>query len=247
MSARIDYRKLLVILAAIALLAPLAASLGAASLAPSTPPAQVAKPEIEKYETTIASIANSTITVTKGGEAIELLAKGRWFLVTDELVRLVPWSEAASYIEEGYALVVAVTASRANKTVDVLLGLKQGDVALFRPILLRYWAKRHVHTKSYVSVRGQIAHKGSDYFTIEREGRRGLVVVRGEWLRAGGGEVTWEEVADEFRIGDTVRIFCHNVLIMSEDFAETFDIGAFIWGYSGAIIDLTSGVTISKA
>jgi len=43
------------------------------------------------------------------------------------------------------------------------------------------------------------------------------------------------------RLEDIIRFFCHNVLIMKQEFAERFGINAIIWGYSGAIIDLTSG------
>jgi len=49
--------------------------------------------------------------------------------------------------------------------------------------------------------------------------------------------VTWSDVADEFHVGDTIRLFCHNILVMKKEFSEIFGIDVFIWGYSGAIID----------
>lgn len=118
---------------------------------------------------------------------------------------------------------------------------------MFRPILLKVYAAGHKHTKTYMGPRGELVDKGKNYMVLENDGRRVIASTRGKWIKAGGGEVTWSDVADEFHVGDTVRLFCHNILAMRKEFSDVFGIDGFIWGYSGAIIDLTSGTALSRA
>ena len=202
---------------------------------------------VEVFKAAVVSVTNSSITVVREEASEELAARGRWLLLSGDAVKVALWDEAKAYIGEGEALMVAASIDRGNRTISVLLGLKQGDVVLARPALLKRWARRHVRTKSYIGVRGEIVQKGSNYLLIQRNGRKGLVIVGGRWLKAGEGEVEWSDVAEEFRVGDTIRVFCHNVLLMNREFSEVFGIDAVIWGYSGAIVDLTSGVTVSRA
>ena len=194
----------------------------------------------------IDSIDNSTITiVNESGENLSLFAKGRWILISEE-VRVMPWIEAMNYVEGGDALIVMTTIEKGNVTRDILLGIKQGDLILVRPSLLRYCAKGHKHSSIYLSFRGEVADTGENYMILERNGNTVLALANGEWIKAGGETVTWKDVSDEFRPGDEVRLFYHNLLVMNDDFAENFGIKGFIWGYSGAIIDLTSGTTLSR-
>lgn len=207
------------------------------------------KPTVKIVEATVVSINNSTVTATIEGETLDLFARGPWLIVTGELVEKAWWKKAKDYVKEGEALIAMSTVTRENKTFNVLLGLKQDDIILVKPILLRCEAKRHLHTNRYLSVKGEIVDKGNNYLLIERNESKGLVIIgsKSKWIKAGSGEVTWEEVANEFKAGDTIRIFCHHILVMKKEFAEAFGINTFIWGYSGAIINLTSGITISKA
>ena len=202
---------------------------------------------IRVAEVTITSIGNSTIVVVEDGEAVELSAEGLWRMITSDFVNRTVWAKARGHISEGNATVVIASVSKEGETRNLMLGLKQDEVILIKPILLKLWAKRHVHTNRYLSVKGQIAHKGVNYLLIERNDLKALAIVGGEWVKAGAGNVTWEEVANELKVGDTVRLFCHNILVMRQEFVEIFGINAFIWGYSGAIIDLTSGTALSKA
>ena len=195
---------------------------------------------------TVDSLDNSTITVVnESGESIKLFARGRWILISEE-VRAMPWIEAMNYVEGGDALIVMTTLGKGNVTRDILLGIKQGDVILVRPSLLRHCAKGHRHSSTYLSFRGEVADTGENYMMLERNGNAVLAMANGEWVKAGGETVTWKDVSDEFRPGDEVRLFCHNIVVMNDDFAENFGIRGFIWGYSGAIIDLTSGTTLSR-
>ena len=195
---------------------------------------------------TVDSIDNSTITVVnESGESIKLFAKGRWILISEE-VRVMPWIEAMNYVEGGDALIVMTTLGKGNVTRDILLGIKQGDVILVRPSLLRHCVKGHRHSSTYLSFRGEVTDTGENYMMLERNGNAVLALANGEWVKAGGEVVTWNDVSDEFRPGDEVRLFYHNLLVMNDDFAENFGIRGFIWGYSGAIIDLTSGTTLSR-
>ena len=195
---------------------------------------------------TVDSIDNSTITVVnESGESLSLFARGRWILISEE-VRAMPWIEAMNYVEGGDAVIVMTTIGKGNVTRDILLGIKQGDVILVRPSLLRHCAKGHRHSSTYLSFRGEVADTGENYMMLERNGNAVLALANGERVKAGGEVVTWKDVSDEFRPGDEVRLFCHNIVVMNDDFAENFGIRGFIWGYSGAIIDLTSGTTLSR-
>lgn len=204
---------------------------------------------IKIVEAVVVSTDNSNLIVMAGEETLELFAKGRWLVITNELIDRALWAGAKNYVVEGDALVAISSAKKEGETLNLVLGLAQGDTVLLRPILLKREAKRYVHTSNYVSVGGRIVDKGKNYLVIERSGFKGLVAIGSEskWVKAGGGEVTWSEASGEFEVGDDVRIFCHNVLIMKEEFAGNFGISAFVWGYSGAIINLTSGTTLSRA
>ncbi len=194
----------------------------------------------------INSIDNSTITVTtESGESMELFAAGKWILISDEVERLA-WTEARSYLEKGNALIVMTTLSKGNVSKNVLLGVKQNDIILVRPILIKHYVKAHRHAATYLSFRGTLADKGENYMILERGGAKILAITNGDWIKAGGGEVTWKDVSNEFQPGDEIRLFYHNLVIMKSEFAENFGINGFIWGYSGAIIDLTSGTTLSR-
>lgn len=191
---------------------------------------------------------DSTLIVTTAEGTLELFAKGRWIIITDESIDGALWARTKSRVVEGGALAAMSSTTKDGEMLNVLLGLAQGGAILLRPVVLRREAKRYVHTSNYISVGGRVADRGKNYLTIERGGFKGLVAIRSEsrWIKAGAGEVTWSEASDEFKVGDTVRIFCHNALIMKGEFAGNFGISAFVWGYSGAIINLTSGTTLSR-
>ena len=194
----------------------------------------------------INSIDNSTITVTtESGESMKLFAAGKWILISDEVERLA-WTEVRSYLEKGNALIVMATLSKGNVSKNVLLGVKQNDIILVRPILIKHYVKAHKHTATYLSFRGTLADKGENYMILERGGAKILAITNGDWIKAGGGEVTWKDVSNEFQPGDEIRLFYHNLVVMKSEFTENFGINGFIWGYSGAIIDLTSGTTLSR-
>ena len=203
---------------------------------------------LDVLETKIVSVDNSSITVIgEDDEEISLLAKGKWIIISDEIIPKTEWIDAMSYVKESEAVVVMATITRGNETHYICLGLKQGEIMMFRPILLKIYAAGHKHTKTYMGPRGELVDKGKNYMILEKDGRRVIASTRGKWIKAGGGEVTWSDVADEFHVGDTVRLFCHNILAMRKEFSDVFGIDGFIWGYSGAIIDLTSGTALSRA
>ena len=203
---------------------------------------------LDVLETKIVSVDNSSITVIgESGEEISLLAKGKWIIISDEIIPKTEWIDAMSYVKESEAVVVMATITRGNETHYICLGLKQGEVMMFKPILLKVYAAGHKHTKTYMGPRGELVDKGKNYMILENDGRRVIALTNGKWIKAGGGEVTWSDVADEFHVGDTVRLFCHNILAMRKEFSDIFGIDGFIWGYSGAIIDLTSGTALSRA
>lgn len=234
------------VLGLVALIASVAALMLAAPQSDvSAAPGDGAK-SIEEYTATVAAVGPSTLTIEREGESIELLASGAWLAVTGE-ARKLNWSEAASYLKQGEALVIAASISRGNTTVNLLLGIKQGDLVLVRLAFLKRCAIKHLHTRTYMSVRGEIVEKGGNYLMLSRGNHTVLVITGGTWVKAGEGEVTWEQASASFNPGDTVRVFCHNILVLNEEFAKAFGFKAIVWGYSGAIINLTNGTALSKA
>jgi len=194
----------------------------------------------------ISSIDNSTVTITsESGESMKLFAAGKWILISDKVERLA-WTAARSHLEKGNALIAMTTLSKGNVSKNVLLGIEQNDIILLRPILIKHYVKAHRHAATYLSFRGTLAGKGENYMILERDGAKILAITNGDWIKAGGGEVTWKDVSNEFQPGDEIRLFYHNLVVMKSEFAEDFGINGFIWGYSGAIIDLTSGTTLSR-
>ena len=245
-----DLKIVTMVVAAVIISVILATSSVVASSA--NPDVAVKHPKIIKnlgvLETMIVSIDNSSITVVgDNGEEIKLLAIGRWIIVSEEIVPNANWANAMDYVKDGKATVIVGMIARGNETRYICLGLKQGDVIMFRRILLRIYAAGHRHTKTYMGPKGELVDKGENYMILERDGHKVIAITSGKWIKAGGEEVTWSDVMDEFHIGDTVRLFCHNILVMRKEFSDIFGIDAFIWGYSGAIIDFTSGVALSRS
>ena len=194
----------------------------------------------------ITSINNSTITILReSGEEMKLLAKGIWMVISDKAEEL-PWIEAMSYVKEGEAQAIVIAKKMGNESKGVLLGLKQDEITLFRPMLAKACIKKHKHTPIYLSFRGEVEKIGENYMILRRGDQRILAITRGNWTKAGSGEVEWKDVSSEFNQGDQVRLFYHNLVAMNNLFAENLGIRGFIWGYSGAIIDLTTGTTLSR-
>jgi len=211
-------------------------------------PQKKLKLEVKIFEGKITSVEEKTIKVESDEFTGELIAVGKWLLISDSEAGVYGWSDIREYINEGDALVVMTTISRKNETFNVLLALKQDDVILVRPIALRYYARGYKHTELYMGIYCKVVGRKGPYLLTEKKGVNGLLIVNpsSKWYKAGHGEVTWSEVVEEFKEGDYIRVFCHNVLVMKKEFSEKFGISFIIWGYSGAMIDLTSGVAITK-
>jgi len=204
--------------------------------------------KVKVFEGIITLISNDSITVESEEFSGQLLAKGRWFFIDGSYIGIKSWVKVYCYIEEGEALIVMASISKDDKTINLLLGLKQEDLALLRPIILKQSIRKYAHTKNYFGIYGTILYKGNNYLLINNRGYRAIVAIseNSTWYKAGDGLVTWEEVRGEFNDGDRIRVFCHNILILNKELSKYFGFNAIIWGYSGAIIDLTSGVSITK-
>ena len=204
--------------------------------------------EVKTFEGRITSIGERAISVESDEFTGELIAVGKWLFISSEDAGVYSWSDVKQYVSEGDALIVMTTISRENKTLNVLLALKQEGVILVRPIMLRYYARGYKHTKLYMGIYCKVVGRRGPYLMVERNGFTGLLMAdpSGKWYKAGYGEVTWSEVVNKFKDGDLIRVFCHNILVMKEEFNEKFGISFIVWSYSGSIIDLTSGVAITK-
>lgn len=197
-------------------------------------------------EVVVTSINNSTITILEeSGAEMKLLAKGIWVVIADRAERL-PWIEAMNLVREGKAKAIILTRNAENGTKGILLGLKQDETVFFRPILAKTCARGHRRASIYLSFRGEVEKIGENYMILKRRNQIILALTRGNWTKAGDGEVGWRDVSSEFNQEDEVRLFYHNLVVMNNLFAENLGIRGFIWGYSGAIIDLTSGTTLSR-
>lgn len=156
------------------------------------------------------------------------------------------WTRVKEYVEEDSALIVMVSISKGNKTFNVLLGLRQGGVFIIRPILI----KRSVHKWKHGTFEFtcKLIGKRGYSLMVEKRGFRALVLINpeGKWYKAGYGEVSWKDVMNEFNVGDSLWLCTHNILILRKRFAEVFEISAIIWGFSGAIINLDTGVALAK-
>ncbi len=195
---------------------------------------------------TITSIANTTIVVKSGEFSGELIASGKWLLVTQSDVGTYHWMETMEYVREGDALIVMASVSRDNETLNALLGLRQGDTFIVRPTLVKYFTHERRHGTFEFTCK--LVEKRGYSFIIEKKGFKALVFINpeGRWYRAGQGEVLWKDVVDEFNLGDTLWLCTHNILVFKSEFAEIFGINAVIWGFSGAIIDLDTGIALAK-
>ena len=246
MSLKLSHKKITMI--AVIVIASLIISMsGAYALDNASNPM---KGDLEKAiiaeEVTVISIDNSTITVVRGaGDEMRLFAKGTWIIVSDK-VEALPWIEAKSYVKSGEAKAIILTRRTGNETGGILLGLKQDEITIFRPILAKACIKRHKHASIYLSIRGKVEKIGENYMILKIGDQKILALARGDWIKAGAGEASWKDVSNEFNQGDQVRLFYHNLITMNNLFAENLGIRGFIWGYSGAIIDLTSGATLSR-
>lgn len=203
--------------------------------------------KIRVLNCTIVSISNTSVVVESSDFRGELVAKGKWFFICNDSLGLEDWSQVSGYVKEGLAQ-IAVVFNTSNGTGSILLTLKQGDLRLFRYQLIKWGTIRKLSTRNYFGVYGKILYKSENFLVVNIRGYRTVVFIGAEskWRKAGDGIVTWKEVSREFREGDTIRIFCHNIVFFKDTFARYVGFRALIWGYSGAIIDLTSGVSISR-
>ena len=190
---------------------------GLDELTQTTLPTALAKPndlcklKVVSFEGRITSVDGKSTTVESESFSGSLIALGEWLLFTESEVSVYDWSKAREYVREGEAFIIMTTITKANKTLNVLLGLKQDGVGLIRPIMLRYYALKHLHSKMYIGVRVKLVYKGDNFIILEKEkeelGRiRGLALVNGKWIKAGYGEVTWSDVKDEFKIGGHYKV-----------------------------------------
>ena len=108
--------------------------------------------EVKAFEGRIASVGERAISVEGDEFAGELIAVGKWLLISANDAGVYSWGDVKHYVSEGDALIVMTTISRRNKTLNVLLALKQGDAILVRPIVLRYYARGYKHTKLYMGI-----------------------------------------------------------------------------------------------
>ncbi len=204
---------------------------------------QDSRDRVRVLEVTVSSVTNSSVVAEEVGE---LFARGKWLVVSEAYTGLCPWLKAKEFVKPGKATAVVAVVARGNRTAAVLLGLRQGNCSLVRPILLRRSAAKHRHGTMEGACK-LVAKLGASLL-VERGKLRALVLMNpeGKWRRAGSGDVRWKDIVGELNVGDTLWICFHNIVVLRPKFAEVFGFNAVIWGFSGAIIDLDTGLALAK-
>ena len=202
--------------------------------------------KIKVFNGTVTSITNTSIAVRSGEFSGELIAVGKWLLVARSDVGVYHWAKTMEYVREGDSVIVMASLSKGNETINLLLGLRQGDTFLARLALVKY--SKHEWKHGTFEFSCKLVEKRGYSLIIEKKEFKALVAINpnGKWYRAGQGEVLWKDVINEFNPGDMLWLCTHNILVFKTGFAEIFGINAIIWGFSGAIIDLDAGIALAK-
>ncbi|OYT29500.1 MAG: hypothetical protein B6U95_02340 [Thermofilum sp. ex4484_82] len=134
----------------------------------------------------------------------------------------------------------------ARSDVGVYHWAKTMDTFLARLALVKY--SKHEWKHGTFEFSCKLVEKRGYSLIIEKKEFKALVAINpnGKWYRAGQGEVLWKDVINEFNPGDMLWLCTHNILVFKTGFAEIFGINAIIWGFSGAIIDLDTGIALAK-
>ncbi len=199
---------------------------------------------IKVFKATIAEVTNNTITIQVNNTSIRLLSLGKWIIVSDGIVDFCKWNKIKGYVKQSEALVVVLTVRRMNKTLSILLGLRQENLTLFRPQLLKFAIYKRRHGTFEFACK--LLAKGNSLILIEARKFKFITVVKGKWIKAGDGIVSWSDVVNEFNVGDRLWICCHNIVVFKPKFIRIFGVHGLIYGFSGALIDIDSGIALVK-
>lgn len=218
-------------------------SYGVASISVSEGEQLRDKLEVKIFRGTIVSVTNTSVVVEGDEFSGELIARGMWIGVNESFIGRGSWIKVMGKVETKDSLIAMVSVEKNERTFNILLGLEQDGLTILRPRLFKVF-----HTKNYFAIYGEIISKGTNYMVIKNHDRKVVVVINPDstWYKAGQGVVTWSEVSGEFKPGDVIRVFYHNILVLRKNFRDSFGINAILWGYSGAIIDLTSGTSLVR-
>ncbi len=199
--------------------------------------------KIRFFKANITLIADSYIIAN---DSIKLITGGRWLVISNNLTAIQYWSKVKSYIDDGLALLIIASITRNGRAYNVLLGLRQNSKVLLRPALIKCCKLKYLH--GAVEFTCKLIGRRGFSLLVEKKGFKALILLNpnGKWRRAGNGDVYWRDVVNEFNIGDTLWICTHNILILKPVLAKFTGVNALIWGFSGAIIDLSNGLALAK-
>jgi len=199
------------------------------------------------FQVIITNVSDIGIEVTSSNYNGTLLAKGPWLYISDRIGKGF-WDSVKDMVQEEEAKVLVVVFERNGTRIPVLAALKQDDLILVRPHLVRRSVAGERHTRTYQSLYARVVRVGENYMVIEREGHKILMRIpeNSTWFVAGGEVKTWAELKENFSEGDVIRVFYHNIVVFRSGFEEFTELKGFLWGYSGAIIDLSNGFTITR-
>ena len=191
----------------------------------------------------IVNITNTTITLE---DNTKLIVIGKWLLLSNDGVKIVPWSYAMRYIKNGNARIIFTVLEKNNKVYKVLLALLQNENFVVRPIFFKRMIYKHKHGTFEFACR--VIGKYGYYLIAMKKGISFMILTNpnGKWLKVGEGDVYWKDIVKNFEKGDRIWICVHNILLLREPLAKLLGVSAVVWGFSGAIANIDKGFTLLK-
>ncbi|RLF22390.1 MAG: hypothetical protein DRN15_09165 [Thermoprotei archaeon] len=208
-------------------------------LIPLSTSATTSKPRCRALEVDVIGVTNSTITVLIENREVTMFTRGLWILISNTTVDIVPWKHAAECIDKGRATIAFTHVSRGNRTLYVLLGVRQEEVILIRLLVLRHLAHRRVGLRKFT---GKLMAKGDELIMVRTKDVRVLAIVKGRWYRVGHGEVTWSDVSSEFHAGDRLWL-CGRVWLLER---SPLKVHIAICYLDGALVDIDQNITLLR-
>ncbi len=203
--------------------------------------------KIQLIEGYIVHVSDSGITIYTREFNRSVSAEGNWIYIGEGVGRA-NWTTIKDFIPRGRAKILVLNTFGEETSDAILLALKTEHLIMVRIGLMRRAVKVHRYSFDYQSLYGKIVKVGENYIILKRGEIKILVVIPEDsiWFRAGSGKDRWINYREVFSEGDILRIFFHDRVVFKDRFAKFTGLKVVIWGYSGAIIDLTNGETLVR-
>ena len=171
------------------------------------------KARIIRLRVQVISANNRTLTVQARNRTGKLFAAGKWIVISGGERESLDWSEVRNFIKVGENATIAFTIMRRNnRTIPILLALKQGNVRL-----VRYIPRRSLSLLISKRVRADfkaIVMNASERGILAKVGNRSVfIIMAGRWIKAGEGSTSWSEVRGLFSPGDKIWVYGRMIIL----------------------------------